>query len=139
MIAMVILFVGSMITATVFDFPIWISKLGAGVALVLLISGLVFTGMGEMYVFKLRNYKKDIQSYRHRVIFMKCIEYIKANDFESAVDLYNSYKASSDIKIFLYSYIVIARLYSSDPVQRELGEKRLNELKDKWNPDNIKF
>lgn len=128
-----------MITATVFNFPMWVSKTGAGFALVLLISGLVFTTMGEMYIFKLKSYKKDIQNYRHRVIFLKCIEHIKANDYQSAVDLYNSYKASSEIKIFLYSYIVISRLYSTDPIQRELGEKRLNELKELWNPDNIKF
>ncbi len=119
--------------------PLWMRLLFSFIAIALLITSIVCIYAGQYRIERLIMYKRNIQNYKHRVMFMKVIDLIKANRFDEAVQLYNAYSADSEIKIFLYSYIVIARLYSTDPVQRQLGEKRLKELVDKWNPDKIIF
>ena len=99
---------------------------------------LIFTGHSQQ---QLRSYMRDIQVYRARNFAYKTIEYLQDGKLQLAIDEYikcNWYPEKS-LDDYVYGMLIQACYLSNDNELKEKGVKRINNLKDRFNPDKIVF
>ena len=103
-------------------------------------SGLLFIIAGG-YQHQLLTYKRNIHVYRVRNFAWNTIQYLESGELQLAIDEYvkcNWYPEKS-LDDYVYGMLIMACYHSKDEELREKGIKKINNLKDKFNPDKIIF
>ena len=106
----------------------------------LMASGIILIVAG-MYQQELKQYKYNIQVYRARNFAYRTIEHLQHGELQQAIDEYikcNRYPEKS-IDDLLYGMLIQACYLSSDDKLKEKGVERINNLKNRFNPDKIIF
>jgi hypothetical protein len=106
-----------------------------------LFAGLLLGGHAQFTRQQLYQYKRDIRVYRTRKVATAVISLIQQNKIQEAVDLYISYNSYPEGILDDYMYgMLIARCQGSDVEKlQKVGQRKMDEMKEKFSPDKIVF
>lgn len=104
-----------------------------------LIIGLALGMHAQTHVSALRRYMAAIQDYRQNKFFVQSLNALQANDFDTAIHIYDNLINNNYFKRFLFGLVTGMALYSDDGKRAERAFKKLETLKKTYNPDNIIF
>lgn len=106
----------------------------------------LFTGMFCLmltghYQYQLTSYMKNIQIYRARRFATKTIEHLQFGELQEAINEYTkcNWYPEKSLDDYVYGMLIQACYLSNDNELKEKGIKRINNLKDRFNPDKINF
>jgi hypothetical protein len=106
----------------------------------LMASGILFIIAGG-FQHQLLTYKRDIHVYRARNFAWNTIQYLESGELQLAIDEYVKcdWFPEKSLDDYLYGMLIMASYYSEDEKLNKVGAVRINNLKDRFNPDKIIF
>jgi len=95
----------------------------------------LFLGLVTMFIYtgysaNLQQYRRDIWNKRQYFYVYRIVELIKANDIQSAVDIYNDCLKQCNYKKFLQGMLISEFRHSSDTTWNNMAEERLQRIFD---------
>lgn len=107
--------------------------------LVFMIASLGISFIGQYHLNKRLRYREAIKLYRENRLFVKVLDSIRANDFDTAVNAYNMVKVGTDKRKFLYGFFIGMALHSDDPKRLEQAKEKFDVLRGQYDPANVVF
>lgn len=108
--------------------------------LVPIFNGLVFLIFSHMSINELNLYKFKIKEYRIRKYFSLAMNCILVNDFQGAKYYYDGFIPNNrDERTYLFAILQYMAIMSDNPDIKNNGLKKMNDLLEYYNPNNIKF
>jgi hypothetical protein len=104
-----------------------------------LVSGMTLGAIGQYHLNKRIRYKYAIKEFRENRMFVKVLDSLRANDFNTAVDAYNYINPRTDKRKFLYGYFIGMALHSDDPKRLEQAKDKFDVLRGQYDPANVVF
>jgi hypothetical protein len=104
------------------------------------IAALVLGMVGQHYLNKRVAYKQGIDVYRQYRYFTNSINLILQGGkeaYDKAVETYELLHEGSSLRKFVFSFIVTSNYFSADEKLAKKGKKRLTEILDSYNPENV--
>lgn len=104
-----------------------------------LFSGMLFAMIGSHYIQVRENIKRDIQTYRQRVYFNKVINLMLVEQYDKALAIYNDCVKSTNLKGFLYPFILTSLYHQTDKEKSNVFLERIKKVQAENNPEDILF
>jgi hypothetical protein len=106
-----------------------------------LFAGLIFGSLAQFSRQELLTYMRDIRIYRARKVATAVINLLMEDKIQEAVNLYLTLKYYPENVLDDYLYgMLIARAQKSDIEKlQKVGRQKMNDVKERFNPANIKF
>jgi len=90
--------------------------------------GLVFMFTYTGYSANLQQYRRDIWNKRQWFYVYRIVELLKANDIQSAVDIYNDCLVQRQYMVFMNGILISEFRHSSDPIWNAKAEENLQRI-----------
>ena len=90
--------------------------------------GIVFLGIYTNYSGNLQQYRRDIWNKRQWFYVYRIVELLKANDIQSAVDIYNDCLVQRQYRVFMNGILISEFRHSSDPIWNAKAEENLQRI-----------
>jgi len=141
MFAFAILSIGGLIGAVVIETEVQVSvTLIALLCGSLMIGALVSSIIGQHYLNKRVAYKQGIAMYRQYSYFTNSINLIIEGGkeaYDKAVNTYELIHSDTELRTFVFSFIVTSNYFSKDKKLIEKGQKRLISILDSYDPEKV--
>ena len=100
--------------------------------------GMMFTMLSQFTRQKLYSYKNNIHRYRARKFFHTIMKLIEVGEIQKAVDLYKVvHMPEKLLDDMLYCLIITECKYANDETLKEIGTRKINKLKEVFDPAKI--
>jgi len=100
----------------------------------------VLGGIGQIYLNKRIMYRVNINTYRRRLKFIRCVNFILNNQHQDAINVFNTVNKKDDhIFNLLYGLLIGTFLNSEDKVNQEKALENIMSISELFNPNKIKF
>lgn len=107
-------------------------------AFLVLVTGLVFNIISDMYLRRLVEYKNNICEYRIRREYCRALQLFNSKDLKEVVNIYNKHIPDKHrYKDLLYISLIHEFMHSEDETLKEKGSTKLVELIADNSPDHI--
>jgi hypothetical protein len=90
---------------------------------------------GQVYLHERTSYLKNIKRYRQCRFFIQTIKLLHSGNFDTAVDIYQKLVTDKEFRCFLYPMFITYSLFSEDEKRKEVGETRLNNILESYDPE----
>jgi len=106
-----------------------------------LFAGMMFTFYAGFSRQRLLIYKKDIRVYRARQVATRVINLIQEDKMQEAVDLYISmkYYPEATLDDYLYGMLISRCQGSTIEKLQKVGQRKMDEVKEKFNPAKVEL
>jgi hypothetical protein len=106
-----------------------------------LFTGLLFASYAQFSRQRLLLYRKDIRVYRARQVATRVINLIQEDKIQEAVDLYISmkYYPEGTLDDYMYGMLIARAQGSTIEKLQKVGQRKMDEMKEKFNPAQVEL
>jgi hypothetical protein len=106
-----------------------------------LFGGLMFTMLSQSNRQQLHSYKNAIRLYRIRKTGMQIMELIQAGNIDGAIDIYKKFDLGYDrcLDDYIFGMLLGSCKFSGDEKLLKIFERKINAIKELYNPDKIQL
>jgi multisubunit Na+/H+ antiporter MnhG subunit len=101
---------------------------------------LFMISVAHLHDYKLKLYKANIKEYRVRKNYQRVMDYIETGEIAKAIDVYNEFiPKNHELRNYLYAALIHESKYCNDEMKKEQGQRRIETLRESYNPSNVQL